>query len=123
MSNIKLITPAALAVNTEPPVLKMGFAGISFNKSAQHMLALKKGDCFVFEQDGKALYLRFTGEADAFKIQTIPEKGGATVRVKGLLKYLDAEGPILYEVRSFAEGRHMLLPIAKQGKKSSFKPI
>jgi hypothetical protein len=113
---MKTISPSTLShLNHEPEFMKIFKTGISFNSSAQKLLALKEKDRFILCQDEKgSLYFQETTQKDSFEIRQELKRGGCRCSQKHLLEFLfpEQKNPSMtFVIGEPREGRRLLTPV------------
>jgi hypothetical protein len=91
------------------PEMKIYKAGISFNRAAQKLLALKLHSKFILvKEDGILFYEDSIKEG--FEITHVLEKGGCRLASNILFKYLFPEKTesVVFKIGEFKEGRRRL---------------
>ncbi len=85
-----IITPELLNNHViGAPVMKIFKGGITFNKAAEKLLALKVGSKFVLVMKGGKLHFKDVGESEnAFKIASAIPKGGCRCIQAGFVNFL-----------------------------------
>lgn len=113
---MKIISPSVLSeLNHVPETMKIFKTGISFNQTAQKLLALKTNDRFLLCVDDKnRLFFQETTQKDSFVVSQEMKRGGCRISALHLLEYLypEQKNPSMtYTIGEPLEGRRLLTPI------------